>query len=651
MIIGCNFIRAMYGGVRIEGDNVTFYKNVITIQTRQSVNLLEELEEEEDFTVDHYYEPSMEWLFHSTHINPHFEQQFEELMMQLKTCGIIGDDPMKYWSHNQITCKLDLKNPDFTINDRPMKHITPAMKESFKKHIDQLLQLKVIRPSKSRHRTTAFIVNSVGHSRIYSKFDLKSGFHQVAMHPDSIEWTAFWTPLGLYEWLVMPFGLKNAPAVFQRKMDLCFKGTEDYIAVYIDDILVFSPDEKTHVRHIKSMLEICKKNGLILSPTKMKIAKAQIDFLGSTIGEGKIKLQPHVVTKVAQFPEETLKETKGLRSWLGLLNYARQYIKDLGRMLSPLYSKVSPNGEKRLNAQDWELIHKIKAKIQKLPDLSIPPAQCSIILETDGCMEGWGGICKWKLVAKDPRSTEQICAYASGKFNPIKSTIDAEIYACMNSLESFKIYYLDKQQLTLRTDCQAIISFFNKTVDHKPSRSRWIAFTDYITGLGIEVSLEHINGSDNTLADALSRLVYSLFSITEWPTKEETEDMEVLIGLQQLEELIQPFSNMNGSPSLRQSHQVAGLILNFIPLLYDTNLSCSKLKIGSPTTQESPLTKWQKFRPVLPTKKMMLSDKQGPQSSSYEKSSSLSSKLLPEPPAVTTTIQTSCQRFTSIPVN
>ncbi|XP_028071403.1 uncharacterized protein LOC114273791 [Camellia sinensis] len=142
MIIGCNFIRAMYGGVRIEGDNVTFYKNVITIQTRQSVNLLEELEEEEDFTVDHYYEPSTEWLFHSTHINPHFEQQFEELMMQLKTCGIIGEDPMKYWSHNQITCKLDLKNPDFTINDRPMKHITPAMKESFKKHIDQLLWYK-----------------------------------------------------------------------------------------------------------------------------------------------------------------------------------------------------------------------------------------------------------------------------------------------------------------------------------------------------------------------------------------------------------------------------------------------------------------------------------------------------------------------------
>ncbi|CAL5414830.1 unnamed protein product [Camellia sinensis] len=326
------------------------------------------------------------------------------------------------------------------------------------------------------------IMAKIGHSKIYSKFDLKSGFHQVAMHPDSIEWTAFWTPLGLYEWLVMPFGLKNAPAVFQRKMDVCFKGTEEFIAVYIDDILVFSPDEQTHEKHIHVMIEVCKKNGLILSATKMKIAAVQMDFLGSTIGQGEIKLQAHIITKVANFSEETLKETKGLRSWLGLLNYARSYIKDLGRMLSPLYSKVSPKGERRLNSQDWNLIREIKRKIQSLPNLSIPPEGCVIILETDGCMEGWGGVCKWKKALKDPHSTERICAYASGKFSPIKSTIDAEIYACINSLEAFKIYYLDKGHLTLRTDCQAIISFFNKTAEHKPSRSRWISFTDYITG-------------------------------------------------------------------------------------------------------------------------------------------------------------------------
>ncbi|XP_028110275.1 uncharacterized protein LOC114308803 [Camellia sinensis] len=80
-------------------------------------------------------------------------------------------------------------------------------------------------------------------------------------------------------------------------MDVCFKGTEEFIAVYIDDILVFSPDEQTHEKHILAMIEICRKNGLILSPTKMKIAAIQIDFLGSTIGHGEIKLQAHIITK------------------------------------------------------------------------------------------------------------------------------------------------------------------------------------------------------------------------------------------------------------------------------------------------------------------------------------------------------------------
>nr|GEX75416.1 TPA: orf y [Tanacetum cinerariifolium] len=111
-----------------------------------------------------------------------------------------------------------------------------------------------------------------GGAKIFSKFDLKSGFHQVSMDEESIPWTAFLVPGGLYEWLVMPFGLKNAPAVFQRKMDKCFKGTESFIAVYIDDILVFSKNEKEHAKHLEKMLKIYEDNGLVLSPTKMKIA-------------------------------------------------------------------------------------------------------------------------------------------------------------------------------------------------------------------------------------------------------------------------------------------------------------------------------------------------------------------------------------------
>ncbi|ATZ69459.1 ORF3 polyprotein [Cacao swollen shoot CE virus] len=573
MILGCNFIRNMYGGLRIEGNTITFYKNVTTIQSTAAMvggttisslgeggihlqlafNEEDEDEEMEEAHDDYYQMASPIVQNHQMKLSP----GLQDLILKLKEQGYIGESPLKHWAQNKVQCHLDIKNPNLIIEDKPIKHLTPAMEEQFKKHVKALLDIGVIRPSKSKHRTTAFIVQSgttidpttkksihgkermvfnykrlndntekdqyslpgiqtilkrVCNKKIFSKFDLKSGFHQVAMAEESIPWTAFWVPQGLFEWLVMPFGLKNAPAVFQRKMDQCFKGTEEFIAVYIDDILVFSNNIQEHMKHLHTMLHICQKNGLVLSPSKMCLAQEEMEFLGTIIAHGKMKLQQHVIKKILDKSDLELETTKGLRSFLGLLNYARIYIPDLGRKLSPLYAKTSPTGEKKMNRQDWHLIKEIKGMVQNLPDLAVPPTKCCIIIESDGCMEGWGAICKWKPAKEDSRTTEKICAYASGKFAIMKSTIDAEIYALIKALESFKIFYLDKKHLVLRTDCQAIVMFHNKTSTHKPSRVRWITFSDYLTGLGVEVTIEHITGKDNLLADHLSRLVFSTWN-------------------------------------------------------------------------------------------------------------------------------------------
>lgn len=611
-IIGMNFIKAMEGGLRIEKGEVTFYKLVTSVKAPPIVHQVTVLDEL-DLELTEYYDicatEPRQGIINEEFVNP-------KEMKRLKKLGIIGEEPLKHWARNQVKCKIEIKNPDLIIEDRPLKHVTPKMKETMNRHVQRLLEMKVIRPSSSRHRTTAIMVESgtdidpvtgqekkgkermvfnykrlndntekdqyslpgintiiarISHSKVYSKFDLKSGFHQVAMEEESIPWTTFWAIDGLYEWLVMPFGLKNAPAIFQRKMDNCFRGTEEFIAVYIDDILIFSENPEDHKKHLKTFISICEKNGLVLSPTKMKIGVKQVDFLGATIGDSKIKLQPHIVQKILETKGESLSEIKALRRWLGILNYARAYIPNLEKTLGPLYSKTSLNGERKMNPQDGKIVEKIKEQVRNLPELEIPPSNAVILLETDGCMEGWGGICKWKMTKGEPRTKEKICAYASGRFNPIKGAIDAEVQAVILSLEKFKIYYLDKRELVIRTDSKAIVKFYEKCADHKPSRVRWLTLTDYISGIGIKVNFEHIDGKENILADELSRLVNTiLFKQWQHPALDS-----LIKAASEVSSKTSPTAVVRLSQCISKILQTKGHTVNFIDEIPMPKLQCA----------------------------------------------------------------------------
>jgi hypothetical protein len=129
MLIGCNFIISMQGGLRIEGNTITFYKNVTVVQTTtetvtQAVAIDElGLDEIEYITIQ-------EALYHQSSItNQKFERKFGSLLARLKNQGFIGNDPLKQWQRNKVVCKLDIINPKLTIEDKPLKHIMPIMKE------------------------------------------------------------------------------------------------------------------------------------------------------------------------------------------------------------------------------------------------------------------------------------------------------------------------------------------------------------------------------------------------------------------------------------------------------------------------------------------------------------------------------------------
>nr|GEU52448.1 putative polyprotein [Tanacetum cinerariifolium] len=160
-----------------------------------------------------------------------------------------------------------------------------------------------------------------------------------------------------------------------------------------------------------------------------------------------LRLTKYLNQKATNEYQEAVQATEDIDSpAVGILNYAQNHIPKLGILLRPLYEKTNAHRDKRLKSSDYKLVRKIKEQVQNLPDLEIPLENAYIILETDGCIEGWGGIVKWKKSKEDPRGSEKICAYASGKFSTTQSTIDAEINACINTLEKLKIYYLDKQE-------------------------------------------------------------------------------------------------------------------------------------------------------------------------------------------------------------
>ena len=357
-------------------------------------------------------------------------KDIENIISILDKMEIIGERPLAYWDANEIMCKLDIINSEYTIKTAPIEANNEDTKE-FDIQIKELLQLEVIRRSTSRHRSAAFMVishseqirgkarmvinykrlndntrtdayklpdkseliNRIQNKKIYSKFGCKSGYWQVKMHPDSIEWTAFTCPGGHFEWLVMPFGLKTAPPIFQRKMDNIFGEYKHFILVYVDDILVFSQNMQEHLGHLQIIFRLFVKHGIIISKKKMELCKTYINFLGITLENGKVKLQPHIAKKVLEMLDK-LEKTKDLQKFLGLVNYARNFIQDLGKIAGPLYAKTGSKGQKNFNIEDIKLIQKIIEKIKNIPDLKIPLESDYLIIQTDGSDLGWGAILK-----------------------------------------------------------------------------------------------------------------------------------------------------------------------------------------------------------------------------------------------------------------
>ena len=180
------------------------------------------------------------------------------------------------------------------------------------------------------------LLDQLGQSRFFSTLDLASGYWQIRVHPDSREKTAFVTPQGLFEFRVMPFGLTNAPSVFQRLMQRVLAGLNpeegpDFVAVYIDDILVFSRTLEEHLEHLRAVIERLEEAQLKLKPVKCQFIRKEVDYLGHILTPEGLKVNTRLVEAVTNFPPP--QSVSEVRRFLGLASYYRQFV--------PQFSKIA----------------------------------------------------------------------------------------------------------------------------------------------------------------------------------------------------------------------------------------------------------------------------------------------------------------------
>ena len=338
-------------------------------------------------------------------------------------------------------------------------------------------------------------LDALNGGRYFCTMDLMSGFWQIKMHPKDQEKTAFSTSIGLYDFKVMPFGLVNAPATFERLMETVLRGLQwEECLVYMDDIIVAGDSISQCLERLEHVFQRLQEAGLKLKPSKCNFFQKEVHFIGHVVSEEGIHTDPGKIAVVQDWPVPTTQ--KQVRSFLGLCSYYRRFIKGFADIARPLHKLTEKTSRYEWNDLCQQSFDVLKKALTSAPILSYPKPQGQFILDTDASHEAVGAV-----LSQVQDEVEHVLGYFSkslSKTERVYCVTRKELLAVVMALKHFHPY-LYGRKVILRTDNSAV-SWMRSLKAPKGQTARWL---ERVAEYDLEVV--HRARKSHGNADALSR--------------------------------------------------------------------------------------------------------------------------------------------------